>query len=121
MEKRWREACKHENENPSDDSLSYSVFSLLPTDSELGAAFVERKQRLVFFVFSCTIEIRNCRLMILLISDSLVIDIQIDHQHFSHAFQHLLPKTMLKNNALSFLTLTSCVKNNELRWFHLFY
>jgi hypothetical protein len=47
VEKRWRTACGTENEKASEDSLSYSVFSLLPNDSELAAAFVERKQRLV--------------------------------------------------------------------------
>lgn len=45
VEKRWRTACGTENEKASEDSLSYSVFSLLPNDSELAAAFVERKQR----------------------------------------------------------------------------
>ncbi len=47
VEKRWREACKSEDENASEDSFSYTVYSVLPTDSELAAAFVERKQRLV--------------------------------------------------------------------------
>ncbi|KAL5541720.1 hypothetical protein UlMin_009430 [Ulmus minor] len=46
VEKRWRGACKSENETSSvEDSLSYTVFPLLPSDSELVAAFVERKRR----------------------------------------------------------------------------
>ncbi|KAI4317703.1 hypothetical protein L6164_025553 [Bauhinia variegata] len=45
VEKRWQAACKIENENSNEDQVSYSVFSLLPSDSELAAAFMERKQR----------------------------------------------------------------------------
>ncbi|KAF3943377.1 hypothetical protein CMV_030063 [Castanea mollissima] len=45
VEKRWRTACRSENEKVTENSLSYSVFSLFPSDSELAAAFVERKQR----------------------------------------------------------------------------
>ena len=48
VERRWRIACKIENENSRADSLSYTVYPLLPTDSELAAAFVERKKRLVW-------------------------------------------------------------------------
>lgn len=49
MEKRWRAACESENQNfvAATDTLNYAVFPLLPTDSELVAAFVERKRRLV--------------------------------------------------------------------------
>lgn len=47
VERRWRAACKAENYNLSNDNLSYSVYPLLPTDSELAAAFVERKKRSV--------------------------------------------------------------------------
>lgn len=47
VEKRWREAYKSEDENASEDSFSYTVYSVLPADSELATAFVERKQRLV--------------------------------------------------------------------------
>ncbi|XP_028089413.1 AP-5 complex subunit mu-like isoform X2 [Camellia sinensis] len=43
-EKRWRAACKTENEK-SADSLKYAVLPLLPTDSELAVAFVDRKKR----------------------------------------------------------------------------
>lgn len=53
VEKRWQAACKSENENASEESFSYAVYSLLPADSELASAFVERKQRLVFFFFFC--------------------------------------------------------------------
>ncbi|XP_040995520.1 AP-5 complex subunit mu isoform X5 [Juglans microcarpa x Juglans regia] len=45
VEKRWQAACKNENENASEESFSYAVYSLLPSDSELASAFVERKQR----------------------------------------------------------------------------
>lgn len=45
VEKQWRTACKAENENSSNDNLNYTVYPLLPTDSELAAAFVERKKR----------------------------------------------------------------------------
>ncbi|KAI8004489.1 AP-5 complex subunit mu [Camellia lanceoleosa] len=44
VEKRWRAACKTENEK-SADSLKYAVLPLLPTDSELAVAFVDRKKR----------------------------------------------------------------------------
>lgn len=59
VEKRWRTACRSENEKVTENSLSYSVFSLFPSDSELAAAFVERKRRLVenfipFFFLGCT-------------------------------------------------------------------
>lgn len=42
VEKQWRAACKSENETAGEDK---AIFSLLPTDSELAAAFVERKDR----------------------------------------------------------------------------
>ncbi|XVF38581.1 hypothetical protein REPUB_Repub20aG0114500 [Reevesia pubescens] len=45
VEKRWRIACQSENESPDDDPVNYTVFSLLPSDSELASAFSERKQR----------------------------------------------------------------------------
>ncbi|KAF7837202.1 AP-5 complex subunit mu [Senna tora] len=47
VEKRWRSACKSENEKSSGDelNLSDSMFTILPSDSELAAAFVERKNR----------------------------------------------------------------------------
>ncbi|KAI4345530.1 hypothetical protein L6164_012644 [Bauhinia variegata] len=45
VEKRWQAACQSENENSNEDKLNYSVLSLMPSDSELAAAFVERKQR----------------------------------------------------------------------------
>ncbi|KAL7178013.1 hypothetical protein ACSBR2_031217 [Camellia fascicularis] len=44
VEKRWRAACKTENEKNA-DSLKYAVLPLLPTDSELAVAFVDRKKR----------------------------------------------------------------------------
>lgn len=46
MEKRWRAVCERKNEaSAPDDSLKYTVFHLLPSDSELVSAFVERKRR----------------------------------------------------------------------------
>ncbi|KAF4354739.1 hypothetical protein G4B88_031279 [Cannabis sativa] len=48
VEKRWRAACRSENLTcaiPDSDTLNYAVFPSLPTDSELVAAFVERKRR----------------------------------------------------------------------------
>ncbi|KAF3457236.1 hypothetical protein FNV43_RR01893 [Rhamnella rubrinervis] len=45
VEKRWRVACKSENENSVEGGLNYTVFPSLPTDSELVAAFVERRKR----------------------------------------------------------------------------
>lgn len=46
VEKRWRAVCERENEaSAADDSLKYTVFHLLPSDSELVSAFVERKRR----------------------------------------------------------------------------
>lgn len=50
VERQWRTACKAENENSSNDNLNYTVYPLLPTDSELAAAFVERKKRWVYKV-----------------------------------------------------------------------
>lgn len=49
VEKRWRGACKES-----------TVFPLLPSDSELAAAFVDRKRR-------CQMSI-NCALYLVLIS-----------------------------------------------------
>ncbi|PRQ38951.1 putative Mu domain-containing protein [Rosa chinensis] len=42
VEKRWRGACK---ESSTDGGLNDTVFPLLPSDSELAAAFVDRKRR----------------------------------------------------------------------------
>ncbi|XWS53716.1 hypothetical protein CRYUN_Cryun10bG0024400 [Craigia yunnanensis] len=44
VEKRWRAACQIENESSNDDPVKYTVFSSLPSDSELAAAFSERKK-----------------------------------------------------------------------------
>ncbi|XVF62739.1 hypothetical protein PTKIN_Ptkin09bG0032300 [Pterospermum kingtungense] len=45
VEKRWRAACRSENESSDDDPVKYTVFSSLPSDSELSTAFSERKRR----------------------------------------------------------------------------
>ncbi|XAR57161.1 hypothetical protein NMG60_11025204 [Bertholletia excelsa] len=45
VERRWRAACKSENESSCGDNLQYSVSSLLPSDSELAAAFTDRRKR----------------------------------------------------------------------------
>ncbi|KAK8984131.1 hypothetical protein V6N11_029457 [Hibiscus sabdariffa] len=45
VEKRWRAACQSENESSENDSVKYTVFSSLPSDSELAAAFSDRKTR----------------------------------------------------------------------------
>ncbi|KAJ0092897.1 hypothetical protein Patl1_25506 [Pistacia atlantica] len=45
VERRWQAACKTENESCSEDPVNYTVLPLLPTDSELAAAFAERKRR----------------------------------------------------------------------------
>ncbi|KAM1380147.1 hypothetical protein ACFX2I_021915 [Malus domestica] len=45
VEKRWRGVCKSENEISAEGGLNSSVFPLLPSDSELAAAFVDRKRR----------------------------------------------------------------------------
>ncbi|KAG6593929.1 AP-5 complex subunit mu [Cucurbita argyrosperma subsp. argyrosperma] len=45
VEKRWRTACKTENDRCISDDLNSSVSPVLPNDSELAAAFVERKNR----------------------------------------------------------------------------
>ena len=45
VEKRWRAACQTESESTVDDAVKYSVYSSLPSDSELAAAFSERKRR----------------------------------------------------------------------------
>ncbi|KAK9009418.1 hypothetical protein V6N11_035952 [Hibiscus sabdariffa] len=45
VEKRWRAACQSENESSGNDSVKYTVFSSLPSDSELAAAFSDRKTR----------------------------------------------------------------------------
>ncbi|EOY06291.1 Clathrin adaptor complexes medium subunit family protein isoform 1 [Theobroma cacao] len=45
VEKRWRAAVQSEKESSVDDPVKYTVFSSLPSDSELAAAFFERKGR----------------------------------------------------------------------------
>ncbi|XP_034221508.1 AP-5 complex subunit mu isoform X2 [Prunus dulcis] len=45
VEKRWRGTCKSENETSTEGDLNYRVFTSLPSDSELAAAFVDRKRR----------------------------------------------------------------------------
>lgn len=50
VEKRWRAACQSENESSDDDPVKYTVFSSVPSDSELAAAFSERKTRLADLV-----------------------------------------------------------------------
>lgn len=45
MERRWRSACKTWNESSPDGSQKYPVLSLIPSDSELAAAFADRKKR----------------------------------------------------------------------------
>lgn len=47
VEKRWRGTCKSENETSTEGDLNYRVFTSLPSDSELAAAFVDRKRRSV--------------------------------------------------------------------------
>lgn len=47
VEKRWRGVCKSENEISAEGGLNSSVFPFLPSDSELAAAFVDRKRRSV--------------------------------------------------------------------------
>lgn len=44
VEKRWRAACKRDGSFMEDD-LKYNVVPSLPTDSEIAAAFVDRKKR----------------------------------------------------------------------------
>ncbi|KAL4205403.1 hypothetical protein AMTRI_Chr01g114430 [Amborella trichopoda] len=45
VEKRWRLACKSEDNSLEEGKFQYSVLSLLPSDGEIAAAFIERKQR----------------------------------------------------------------------------
>ena len=59
VERQWRTACKAENENSSNDNLNYTVYPLLPTDSELAAAFVERKKRWVYKVYFITLVLAS--------------------------------------------------------------
>ena len=42
VERRWRAACKSENESCADD-----VVPVLPTDSELASDFSDRRRRYV--------------------------------------------------------------------------
>lgn len=52
MERKWRLACKRENESLNEESLGYSVLPLLPTDAELASAFLKRKKRFVVELLS---------------------------------------------------------------------
>lgn len=52
MERRWRTACKTQNDQCISDDLTSSVSPILPNDSELAAALVERKKRLVEIVMT---------------------------------------------------------------------
>ncbi|XP_022740434.1 AP-5 complex subunit mu-like [Durio zibethinus] len=45
VEKRWLAACQTESHSSDDDPVKYTVFSSLPSDSELAAAFSERRRR----------------------------------------------------------------------------
>lgn len=47
VERRWRAACKSENESlsVSDDKFNDTVLPSLPTDFELAAAYLDRKSR----------------------------------------------------------------------------
>lgn len=60
MERRWREACKTENESCIEDPIKYNVLRLVPTDSELASAFAERKRRFGFtYSIASQINIQN--------------------------------------------------------------
>ena len=52
VEKRWRAACQSEIESSDDDPVKYTLFSSLPSDSELAAAFSERKRRFANLILS---------------------------------------------------------------------
>lgn len=45
VEKRWRSACKDENDGSVEDGFNYSVLPYLPTDSEIAVAVAGRKNR----------------------------------------------------------------------------
>lgn len=45
VEKRWRSACKSDNDNSNVEGFDYAVYPSLPTDSEFVAAFIERRRR----------------------------------------------------------------------------
>ncbi|WCJ23619.1 clathrin adaptor complexes medium subunit family protein [Euphorbia peplus] len=45
VERQWRAACKTENGSSNADPVNYTVSPLLPNDSELASAFVERRKR----------------------------------------------------------------------------
>ncbi|KDP40069.1 hypothetical protein JCGZ_02067 [Jatropha curcas] len=45
VERQWRAACKSENDSSNEDPVKYSVLPILPNESELAAAFAERKKR----------------------------------------------------------------------------
>lgn len=50
VEKRWRAACERDKSSIVEDDLKYNVVPSLPTDSEIAAAFIDRKQRFSFFL-----------------------------------------------------------------------
>ncbi|KAJ4967911.1 hypothetical protein NE237_014612 [Protea cynaroides] len=45
VERRWRLACKRDNESSGPENFKYSLLPVLPTDLEIVDAFVERKKR----------------------------------------------------------------------------
>ncbi|KAE8696801.1 AP-5 complex subunit mu [Hibiscus syriacus] len=45
VEKRWLAACQSENDSSENDPVKCTVFSSLPSDSDLAAAFSDRKTR----------------------------------------------------------------------------
>ena len=51
VEKRWRAACKTDNANQEEDPVKYSVFPVLPNDSQLANAFLDRKKRFIIIMF----------------------------------------------------------------------
>ncbi|OAY55887.1 AP-5 complex subunit mu [Manihot esculenta] len=44
VERQWRAACKTENESSNEDPVKYTALPVLPNDSEIAAAFMERKK-----------------------------------------------------------------------------
>lgn len=56
VERRWRTACKIENDRCNSDDITSNVSPVLPNDSELAAAFVERKKRLVEIIVSFLVK-----------------------------------------------------------------
>lgn len=49
VERQWRAACKTENESSNEDPVKYTALPVLPNDSEIAAAFMERKKRLAHY------------------------------------------------------------------------